>query len=106
MLQAEVPDAASIAQLNAVNVTAPMALVNMVLADMKAAKYGVILTVSSGLAGMYMPYLAAYAASKAAINNYSAGLACELRVRPPNSHECCFTILEIRVSMNARQAPG
>mmetsp|Transcript_13265 Transcript_13265/g.25425 ORF Transcript_13265/g.25425 Transcript_13265/m.25425 type:complete len:314 (-) Transcript_13265:222-1163(-) len=77
--RAEVPDAASIAQLNAVNVTAPMALVNMVLADMKAAKYGVILTVSSGLAGMYMPYLAAYAASKAAINNYSAGLACELR---------------------------
>jgi short-subunit dehydrogenase len=55
-----------------------MALTRAVIPQMRARKSGVIVNVSSSTTLSPMPFLSIYAASKAAVNTFTEGLALEL----------------------------
>lgn len=62
-----------------VNVRAPVALARAVLPSMIARKSGTIVTVSSNVATMALPCMAAYASSKAAISKFHESITPELQ---------------------------
>ena len=66
-------------RVHEVNVRAPVALARAVLPSMIARKTGTIITVSSNVATMQLPCMAAYASSKAAISKFHESITPELQ---------------------------
>ena len=72
-------DAASMAHLFEVNLLAPAELVRQALPGMVARGRGHLVDVSSGFAAVNAPGLVPYAASKAGLSHFHAGVRSELR---------------------------
>ena len=72
-------DAASMAHLFEVNLLAPAELVRQALPGMLARGRGHLVDVSSGFAAVNAPGLVPYAASKAGLSHFHAGVRSELR---------------------------
>jgi 3-oxoacyl-[acyl-carrier protein] reductase len=73
-------DPAAVVTAAAVNIVAPIFLSAMLVPDMKAAGWGRIVNISSGIAATpaMMPGMTVYAASKAALEAHTLNLAAEL----------------------------
>lgn len=74
--------AAALEELVAVNLLAPLELVRQALPGMLERGRGHVLLMSSGFSTITAPGLAPYAATKAGVSHFAAGLVAELRGTP------------------------
>jgi len=84
----EVP-AASFSRLLDVNVVAPLALTQLVVAAMREQGSGTIVNVSSVAGTVALPWAAAYSASKSALHALHDSLRIELRGSPIHLIKVC-----------------
>lgn len=80
-LLSEIPDEDIVNQVN-INLTGVLLLTKKALPLLKASKEGAILNVSSGLGYVAMPFYSVYAATKAAIRQFSDAMRRELYQDP------------------------